>query len=87
MAASGGYPEKYGKGYEISGIDKAEASGAMVFHAGTAIDGDKLVTAGGRVLGVTATAADLDTAITKAYDAVAAVSFKHIHYRRDIGCK
>lgn len=88
VAASGGYPVKYQKGYEITGLDKLEGQDdIMVFHAGTDIVDGKLVTSGGRVLGVTAKGADLDHAIKHAYEAIAEVKFKDIHYRRDIGIK
>lgn len=88
VAASGGYPVKYAKGYEISGLDKlAGRDDIMVFHAGTDIKDGKLVTSGGRVLGVTAKGANLDEAIKKAYDAIKAVEFTDMHYRRDIGVK
>ena len=88
VAASGGYPVKYQKGYEITGLDKLLGQDdIMVFHAGTDIVDGKLVTSGGRVLGVTAKGADLDHAIMRAYEAIAEVNFKDIHYRRDIGIK
>ncbi len=88
VAASGGYPVKYQKGYEITGLDKLEGQDdIMVFHAGTDIVDGKLVTSGGRVLGVTAKGANLDCAIKRAYEAIAEVKFKDIHYRRDIGIK
>ena len=58
-----------------------------VFHAGTKRDGDKLVTAGGRVLGITAVAENLDAAIRRAYEGVEMVSFKDCHFRHDIGIK
>ncbi len=88
VAASGGYPVKYAKGYEITGLD--ELSGRddiMVFHAGTDIKDGRLVTSGGRVLGVTAKGADLNEAIAKAYEAIKSVNFTDMHYRRDIGVK
>lgn len=88
VMASGGYPEKYAKGYEISGISDACAEeNITVFHAGTKKENNKFITSGGRVLGVTATAESLDEAIRDAYDAVAKISFKDAHYRRDIGIK
>ncbi len=88
VAASGGYPVKYQKGYEIKGLDKlAGKDDIMVFHAGTDILDGKLVTSGGRVLGVTAKGANLDEAIAKAYEAIKSVEFTDIHYRRDIGVK
>lgn len=87
VMASGGYPVSYKKGYEINGIEKAEESGAVVFHAGTAVSDGKIVTNGGRVLGVTATAENLDKAIEKAYEYVEKISFKDEFHRSDIGVK
>ncbi len=84
--ASGGYPGKYRTGVPIEGIEAAEAKpGIQVFHAGTALRDGKLVTAGGRVLGVTALAGDLPAAIRAAYDAVKEIRFEGMHYRTDIG--
>ena len=86
VLASGGYPGKYGTGAAIEGVESAEtAPGVTVFHAGTALREGRLVTAGGRVLGVTAVAGDLATAIARAYGAVRAIRFEGMHYRRDIG--
>jgi len=86
VLASGGYPGKYGTGAAIEGVESAEtAPGVTVFHAGTALRDGRLVTAGGRVLGVTAVAGDLATAIARAYGAVGAIRFEGMHYRRDIG--
>lgn len=88
VMASGGYPEKYTTGYAIEGIRQVEGKDNItVFHAGTAQKGGKLVTSGGRVLGVTATADNLDEAIREAYDAVSKIHFDHVHYRKDIGIK
>lgn len=88
IMASGGYPEKYVSGYEISGIEAAEKeNGITVFHAGTKYDNGKLVTNGGRVLGVTATAPTFDEARAKAYSGVGRINFKDAHYRKDIGLK
>lgn len=88
VLASGGYPVKYATGYEISGLDEiAKYDDLTVFHAGTKRDGDKLVTAGGRVLGITAVAENLDAAIRRAYEGVEMVSFKDCHFRHDIGIK
>ncbi len=88
IMASGGYPEKYVSGYEISGIEAAEKeNGVTVFHAGTKYADGKLVTNGGRVLGVTATAPTFDEARAKAYSGVARINFKDAHYRKDIGLK
>ncbi len=88
VLASGGYPEKYQSGYEISGLDTVKTLEKItIFHAGTKKDGDKIVTAGGRVLGVTAVDDNLDLAIKRAYEAVEKVTFKDVHYRKDIGIK
>jgi len=88
VMASGGYPGAYTKGYPIDGLDRAEQEpGVVVFHAGTAERNGEIVTNGGRVLGVTATAPDLPQAIQKAYDAVEQISFQDAHYRSDIGQK
>jgi phosphoribosylamine--glycine ligase len=84
--ASGGYPGAYRTGFEIRGVDRAEAlAGVHVFQAGTALRDGTLVTAGGRVLGVTAAAPDLATAVDRAYAAIAEIHFEGMHYRRDIG--
>ncbi|MGM9552354.1 MAG: phosphoribosylamine--glycine ligase [Clostridia bacterium] len=88
VCASGGYPVKYDSGFEITGISDAEALGDItVFHAGTKMQDGKLVTAGGRVLGVTAVADSLDNAIVKAYEGVKKIHFDKMHYRNDIGIK
>jgi phosphoribosylamine--glycine ligase len=91
IAASGGYPGKYLSGKPISGLPLADQSrnsqseDLVVFHAGTAIKDGALVTAGGRVLAITASALDLRTALNKAYAGLAAISFEGMQYRRDIG--
>jgi phosphoribosylamine---glycine ligase len=86
--ASPGYPGKYPTGLEITGVvDASLLPGVHVFHAGTARRDGRLVTAGGRVLGVTAVADDLPTAIARAYDAVRCIHFEGMHYRTDIGRK
>ena len=88
VAASGGYPKKYNAGYEISGMADAEKAGNIkIFHAGTKNEDGKILTSGGRVLGITAVSKDLDTAIKDAYAAVEKVSFTDMHYRKDIGVK
>ncbi len=88
VMASGGYPLDYKKGYEISGIEKAEESDdIIVYHAGTKKDGDKILTSGGRVLGVTAVGENLDSAIKRAYEAVELIDFCDAHFRHDIGIK
>ena len=84
-AASGGYPGPYEKGKVITGLE-SEGGDVIVFHAGTASDGQgRIVTAGGRVLGVTALAADLASARTLAYERLERIDFEGIHYRSDIG--
>ena len=88
VMASGGYPEKYETGKEISGLDEKGqlADGkAFVYHAGTKLEDEKFLTAGGRVLGVTATADSLKQALDKAYTAVGEITFESAHYRKDIG--
>ena len=82
VMASGGYPGSYKKGLEISGLE--EAGEAVVFHAGTKEDGGRIVTAGGRVLGVTAIAGSIREARDKAYAAVAKIKFSEAFYRKDI---
>ena len=87
ILASGGYPEHYEKGKEISGLENGQLPGGegVVYHAGTAPKNGRLVTSGGRVLGVTATAPDLKTALEKAYAAADNISFEGLHRRSDIG--
>lgn len=86
ILASGGYPGEYKKGKEITGIDEIEDRDVMVFHAGTKKRKDgKLVTSGGRVLGITAVAGDLATAREKSYRAAEIINFEGKHYRTDIG--
>jgi phosphoribosylamine--glycine ligase len=86
ILASGGYPESYEKGFEITGINDAEQDErVVVFHAGTTMDGDKLVTNGGRVLGVSATGNTLQDALDTAYAAVEKINFEGKYYRKDIG--
>ncbi|WP_022854333.1 phosphoribosylamine--glycine ligase [Thermodesulfatator atlanticus] len=88
VMASGGYPGKYEKGKEIKGLEEAaQIPGIKIFHAGTAKKDGKYVTNGGRVLGVTAIAEDIPSAIDKAYEAVEKISWDNVHYRTDIGVK
>jgi len=88
VMASGGYPDKYEKGKTIIGLDKAsEMKDVMVFHAGTAKQDDRIVTNGGRVLGVTALGTDIKDAIDRAYKAVGKISFDKAYFRTDIGHK
>ncbi len=85
VMTAGGYPGAYEKGDRITGLEEAGTEdGAMVFHAGTQMDGDNVVTAGGRVLGVTGLGADAAAAAAKAYRAAAKAKFKNAHFRRDI---
>ena len=84
VLASGGYPKSYRKGYEITGLDEAEKLGCHVFHAGTAERDGSVVTAGGRVLGVVAEAADVRAAVDKAYQGVNVIDFKDKMFRHDI---
>ncbi len=84
--ASGGYPGNYEKGKAISGIEKAVSEeDIVIFHAGTKMENDKLLTNGGRVLGVSATGSSLDEALQKAYKAIEKISFDGMQYRKDIG--
>lgn len=85
VAASAGYPGAYEKGKEITGLKAAESLKATIFHAGTKLEEDKLLTNGGRVLGVTALGQTFDLAIANAYQAITEVKFDGIYYRRDIG--
>jgi phosphoribosylamine--glycine ligase len=88
VLASGGYPGKYEKGKSISGLDKAGgAPGAIVFHAGTAMKNKKVVTNGGRVIGATALAKDIPSAIKNAYLCADAIKFSGKYCRTDIGKK
>ena len=85
--ASGGYPVKYEKGFPITGLDEVKGDDIYVYHAGTAKKDGEIVTAGGRVLGVTALGANLEEAAAKAYAGVAKIKFDGAHYRTDIGRK
>jgi phosphoribosylamine--glycine ligase len=88
VIASGGYPGKYSKSVPIGGLDEAAGEeGVIVFHAGTAEENGKIVSAGGRVLGVTALGPTVREAIEKAYRAVEKIDFPGCHFRRDIGMK
>ncbi|MCX6991973.1 MAG: phosphoribosylamine--glycine ligase [Kiritimatiellaeota bacterium] len=88
VMTAGGYPGAYRKGDAIAGLKEAAAlSETMVFHAGTKLEGGQIVTAGGRVLGVTALGRTLSQTAEKAYQAVARITFKDAHYRRDIAAK
>ncbi|MCI5734706.1 MAG: phosphoribosylamine--glycine ligase [Eubacterium sp.] len=85
IMASGGYPKSYPKGIEITGLKNGQLDGVTVYHAGTKLENGKLVTAGGRVLGVTALGDTLENALKKSYEAVEKIHFDGAHYRHDIG--
>jgi phosphoribosylamine--glycine ligase len=87
IAASGGYPGKYASGKVIEGLSREadEAAGVVIFHAGTAQKDSQMVTAGGRVLAVSAAAGDLESALEKIYGRMEGISFEGMQYRRDIG--
>jgi phosphoribosylamine---glycine ligase len=88
VMSSGGYPGSYPKGRVITGLTEAgRIEGVKVFHAGTRLQDNQVVTSGGRVLGVTAAGVDLKSAIATAYRAVDLISFEGAHFRRDIGHK
>ena len=86
VLASQGYPGPYETGMEITGLESfdGERRGALAFHAGTALKEGRLVTTGGRVVGITAVAGDIRSAVDGAYSAVEAVSFEGRYFRRDI---
>ncbi|HNQ24160.1 MAG TPA: phosphoribosylglycinamide synthetase C domain-containing protein [Phycisphaerae bacterium] len=88
VMAAGGYPGKYETGHVIEGLERAEQMpDVCVFHAGTREVEHMTVTAGGRVLGVTALGDDLAAAQRRAYEAVRMIRFQNAHYRRDIAAK
>jgi len=83
MLVSGGYPGSYEKGKEITGLDQVSRS--MVFHAGTGMDGERVVTSGGRVIAVSSFGADMNEALEKSYKNAGRIHFEGKYYRRDIG--
>ena len=88
ILASGGYPQKYHKGYEIDGLDDyGQVEGVTIYHAGTAWKDVKYYTNGGRVLGVSAVGDTLEQALQLSYDKIKEIRFTDMHYRTDIGRK
>ncbi len=85
VLASGGYPVKYDKGYEITGLTDGQIDGATIYHAGTALKDGKLVTNGGRVLGIASLAPTLKEALSNCYLTADKITFETKHMRRDIG--
>jgi len=83
MMVSGGYPDAYNKGFEISGLDSVV--GSTVFHAGTGESGGRIVTSGGRVLSVTSRGETMEEALEKSYHTISGIGFEGVNYRRDIG--
>ncbi len=83
MLVSGGYPEKYVKGYPITGIDKVE--GSIVFHSGTALKDGQVVTDGGRVIAVSSYGKDKEEALRKSFKEAQKIEFKDKYFRSDIG--
>jgi phosphoribosylamine--glycine ligase len=84
VLAGGDYPEASDRGAPIDGVEQAEAAGALVFHAGTARHDGRLITNGGRILGVTGVGDDLASARAAAYEGASAISFPGMRFRRDI---
>ena len=86
--ASGGYPGSYRNGDPVRGLSEADRlDGVTIFHAGTAKAGKDIVTAGGRVLGVTALGSGLDAAVRRAYEAAGQITWSDVQYRKDIAGK
>lgn len=84
VCAAGGYPDKYGKGFVITGLPKERNDHATVYHAGTTTNDGNIVTNGGRVLAVTGLGKSLQEAVGHSYDVIRNISFDGKHYRKDI---
>ncbi|WP_025743749.1 phosphoribosylamine--glycine ligase [Aquimarina pacifica] len=85
MTVSGGYPEAYEKGKEIKGLDTISGSESIIFHAGTTVNGDKVVTNGGRVIAITSFDEDFKGALKKSYNSIEKMHFDKMYYRKDLG--
>ncbi len=85
VLATKGYPDKYETGKKINGLERARSMGVEIFHAGTALAGNELVTAGGRVLNICTTSSTLKDTMDKIYDAISFITYDNIYFRRDIG--
>jgi phosphoribosylamine---glycine ligase len=85
VAASGGYPGVYEKAKVITGIEQAQALGTIIFHAGTTLNQEQLLTDGGRVLNITGVGENFDQALAQAYAGIECIHFEGMYYRRDIG--
>ena len=86
VASSAGYPGNYKTGFPITGLSAAtRVPGVQIFHSGSSLSSGQLLTAGGRVLGVTAAAPSLEEALARAYQALEEIHFEGIYYRHDIG--
>lgn len=83
MLVAGGYPEAYQKGKQITGFENIEDS--LIFHAGTKIENDKVVTNGGRVMAVTSLGDSIEGALAKTYATIEKIQFEEMNYRKDIG--
>ncbi len=83
MAVSGGYPKAYEKGHFIEGINNVK--NALVFHSGTSLEDNKILTAGGRVITVTGLGKDMSSALKKSYEGLEKINYKGMYYRKDIG--
>jgi len=83
VMVSGGYPGEYAKGFAITGTEKVAQS--MVFHAGTKLDGEQVLTNGGRVLAITSMGDNMEESLKKSYDSIQNIKFEQSYFRRDIG--